>query len=203
MSFTKNQLYILKKTKEFVKEYMTNLNDISHDYIHIKLVVKLSLKIAKKEGIWKTKDLFQIRMGALLHDIGDHKYTNNNQKMILRNFLKKFKKLGKNDKKEIIEIASNVSLSKEDNRINKKLDIIKDADRINSLGAIGIMRYISYNIINSDKPSFDDIIENMRDRTKKIRKHLKTSSGKKISKKHFKLISLFISNYYIIKSKSR
>jgi uncharacterized protein len=195
MSFTKNQLYILKKTKEFVKEYMTNLNDISHDYIHIKLVVKLSLKIAKKERIWKTKDLFQIRMGALLHDIGDHKYTNNNQKLILRNFLKKFKKLGKNDKKEIIEIASNVSLSKEDNRINKKLDIVKDADRINSLGAIGIMRYISYNIINSDKPSFDDIIENMRNRTKKIRKHLKTTSGKKISKKHLKLISLFISNY--------
>ena len=195
MSFTKNQLYILKKTKEFVKEYMTNLNDISHDYIHIKLVVKLSLKIAKKERIWKTKDLFQIRMGALLHDIGDHKYTNNNQKLILRNFLKKFKKLGKNDKKEIIEIASNVSLSKEDNRINKKLDIIKDADRINSLGAIGIMRYISYNVINSDKPSFDDIIDNMRNRTKKIRKHLKTLSGKKISKKHFKLISLFISNY--------
>ena len=33
---------------------------------------------------------------------------------------------------------------------NLKLFIIQDADRINSLGAIGIMRYISYNI-NSKK----------------------------------------------------
>jgi hypothetical protein len=75
------------------------------------------------------------------------------------------------------------------------LDIVKDADRINSLGSIGIMRYISYNIINSDKPSFDEIINNIRDRTKKIRQYLKTSSGRKISKKHLHLISLFLNNY--------
>ena len=51
MIFNKNQIYILKKTKKFVKKYMNNLNDISHDYKHIKLVVKFSSKIAKKEGI--------------------------------------------------------------------------------------------------------------------------------------------------------
>jgi len=158
---------------------MNNLNDVSHDYKHIKLVVKYSSKIAKDEGIKNPKYLFQIRMGALLHDIGDHKYTNENQKKILWKFLNKFKKLNKIDKREIVEIASNVSLSKEDNRINKKLDIVKDADRINSLGSIGIMRYISYNIINNDEPDFNEIIENMKRRTKKIIKYLKTTSGKK------------------------
>jgi uncharacterized protein len=195
MVFNKYQLLILKETKYFVKEYMTNLDDISHDYKHIKLVVKFSSKIAKKEGINNSKDLFQIRMGALLHDIGDHKYTNECQKKILWKFLNKFKKLRKNEKRDIIEIASNVSLSKEDKRINKNLDIVKDADRINSLGAIGIMRYISYNINNSDEPSFNDIITNMKDRTKKIRRNLKTKSGKKMSKKHLRLISLFLNNY--------
>jgi uncharacterized protein len=195
MTFNKNQLSILKKTKKYVKEYMNNLNDISHDYKHIKLVVKFSLKIAKKEGIKKSKDLFQIKMGALLHDIGDHKYTNENQDTLLKKFLNTFKRLGKNDKKEIIEIASNVSLSKEDERINYKLDIVKDADRINSLGSIGIMRYISYNIKNSDKPSFNEVIKNIKCRTKKIRKYLKTSSGRKISRRHFRLISSFINNY--------
>lgn len=195
MIFNRNQLYILKKTKIFVKKYMNNLKDVSHDYKHIKLVVKFSSKIAKKEGIKTSKELFQIKMGALLHDIGDHKYTNEKQDKILKKFLNKFKKLGKNDKKDIIEIATNVSLSKEDNRNNYKLDIVKDADRINSLGSIGIMRYISYNIINSDKPSFDEIIKNIKERTKKIKRYLKTSSGRKISKKHLNLISLFINNY--------
>lgn len=195
MIFNKTQLYILKKTKEFVKRYMNNLNDISHDYKHIRLVVKFSSKIAKKEGIDDINDLFKIRMGALLHDIGDHKYTNKNQKLIILNLLNKFKKLRKDDKNEIIEIASNVSLSKEDNRIDKKLDIVKDADRINSLGAIGILRYISYNMINSDKPSFKQMIKNLKTRTKKIRKNLKTVSGKKVAKKHFKIISKFLKNY--------
>lgn len=195
MVFNKNQLLVIKKTKKFVKKYMTNLNDVSHDYNHIKLVVKYSSIIAKKEGINKSRDLFHIQMGALLHDIGDHKYSNENQRKILWKFLNKFRKLGKKDKKDIIEIASNVSLSKEDNRINKKLDIVKDADRINSLGAIGIMRYLSYNIINSDKPSFNDVIDNIKERTKKIKKYLKTKTGKKISKKHLYLISIFLKNY--------
>lgn len=195
MLFNRNQKYILKKTKKFVKKYMINLKDISHDYKHIKLVVKYSLKIAKKEGIKTSNELFQIKMGALLHDIGDHKYTNENQENILKKFLDNFEKLSQNDKNEIIEIASNVSLSKEDERINYKLDIVKDADRINSLGSIGIMRYISYNIINNYNSSFDDIINIINERTKKIIKYLKTSSGKKISKKHLDLITLFLNNY--------
>jgi len=195
MVFTRNQLFILKETKRFVKKYMNDLDDISHDYKHIKLVVKFSSKIAKKEGIYKSRDLFQIKMGALLHDIGDHKYTNENQENILNEFLNKFDKLRKTDKKEIIEIASNVSLSKEDERSNYKLDIVKDADRINSLGSIGIMRYIAYNVKNSEEPSFDEIVNNIRDRTKRIIQYLKTSSGRKISRKHQRLITLFLNNY--------
>lgn len=195
MVFNKNQLIILKETRKFVREYMNNLEDISHDYNHIKLVVKYASKIAKKEGIKNTRDLFQIRMGALLHDIGDHKYTNESQKKVLSKFLNKFKKLRKIDKREIINIASNVSLSLEDGKRNYKLDIVKDADRINSLGSIGIMRYISYNIINNKSPSFNEIIKNMKQRTKKIMKYLKTKSGKELSKKHLNLTSLFLNNY--------
>lgn len=195
MIFNRNQLTILKETRKFVKEYMNNLEDISHDYNHIKLVVKYASKIAKKEGIRNSRDLFQIRMGALLHDIGDHKYSNESQKKVLSRFLNRFERLGKMDKREIIKIASNVSLSLEDGRKNKKLDVVKDADRINSLGAIGIMRYISYNIINSPSPSFNEIVKNMRQRTKKIMRHLKTETGKELSKKHLHLISLFLNNY--------
>ena len=78
---------------------------------------------------------------------------------------------------------------------NKKLFIIQDADRINSLGAIGVMRYISYNINNSHKPSFDEIISNMKKRTLKIQMYIKTTSGKKMAIKHLKFIYKFINNY--------
>ena len=195
MIFNKIQLYILKKTKKFVKKYMNKINDISHDYNHIKLVIKYSLKIAKKEGVNDINELFIIKMAALLHDIGDHKYTNKDQKKIINKLLNKFGKLRKDDKKEIIEIASNVSLSKEDNRKNKKLDIVKDADRINSLGAIGILRYATYNVKNSEKPSFNEIISNLTNRTEKIKMNIKTTTGKKIAKKQLKIISKFLKNY--------
>ena len=178
---------------------MNNLNDISHDYNHINLVVKLARQIAKKEGIKKERDLFHIVMGALLHDIGDSKYTTMKQSTVINNYLKTCKKLNNYDKREIIKISSNVSLSKDKNnnydKKKLKLYIVQDADRINSLGSIGIMRYIAYNINNSKKPSFTEIINNMTKRTNKIKSYIRTISGKQIANKHFKLMSLFINNY--------
>jgi len=178
---------------------MNNLNDVSHDYLHILLVIKYALLIAKKEGIRKKRDLFHIIMGALLHDVGDSKYTNDNQEEIIEKFLGRFGRLHRYDKKEIIRIASNISLSKEKNEISRnkrrdlKLYIVQDADRINSLGSIGIMRYTSYNCNNSIEPSFKEIIRNIGDRTKRIR--CKTRSGKKIANKNYKIIYDFIRNH--------
>lgn len=196
MIFTEIQVDVLNETKKFVKNYMDGLNDISHDYSHIKLVIRYSMKIARMEGIRNSRSLFHITMGALLHDIGDHKYSNENQVKVLRKFLNKIRDLKRYDKEEIIKIASNVSLSKEDGILkNRKLDIVKDADRINSLGAIGIMRYVSYNIINNERPSFKEIINNIRRRTMKIMRYLRTKSGREIARKHQKLVSLFLNNY--------
>jgi len=232
---------IIKKTRIFIKKYMNNLNDISHDYSHINEVIKLSLKIAKSEGILNKKDLFYIKMGALLHDYEDSKYSNNSQSFMINQYLKKHKELTSFDRLEIVKLASNISLSKEliihsninnnqdnnnmnqdnnndmnednnnndmnednNNEIDKsdiKLYIIRDADRINSLGAIGIMRYISYNIKNSKKPSFSEIIENMKRRTNKIKRYIRTKEGKRIAKKHIKLIDNFIKNYELFTKK--
>jgi uncharacterized protein len=191
---------VLRKTEEYVKIYMNDLNDISHDYNHIELVIKMALEIATKEGIKNSRDLFHIKMGALLHDIGDSKYTNGEiQAVIIDNFLKKLKELRCEDRKEIIYISSNISLSKDDDidKFNNKLklNIVQDADRINSLGAIGIMRYMSYNIKNSKEPSFESTIENMRKRTNKIMRFIRTKTGRMIAKKYVKIIDDFIRDY--------
>ena len=199
---------IINKTKVFIENYMNSLNDISHDFNHIKLVVNLALKIAKKEGLTKQRDIFHITMGSLLHDYGDSKYSNESQEVMIKDYLKQFKKLKIYDKNEITHLASNISLSKDIFTNNKnynynkhkrqlKLFIIQDADRINSLGAIGIMRYITFNINNYEKPSFDEIVKNMNNRTIKIKKFIRTKTGLQIanSNNNFKLIKDFIENY--------
>lgn len=200
MNLSSNYKNIITHTQKYVKKYMNNYNDISHDYKHIQEVVKLALIIAKNEGIENKRDLFHIKMGALLHDIADSKYVKNiSQYKIINMFLSSIKKLNKMDKKEILKISTNTSLSKDTNNKfykNKlKLYIVQDADRINSLGSIGIMRYISYNIKNKPKPCFTEIINTMEKRTNKIKQYLKTKYAKTISIKHFKLIKDFIRNY--------
>lgn len=200
---------IINKTKVFIENYMNSLNDISHDFNHINLVINLALKIAKKEGLTKQRDLFHIIMGSLLHDYCDSKYSNQSQEIMIKNYLKQFKKLKIYDKNEITRLASHISLSKDNfnnynnyNNLNNhkrqlKLFIIQDADRINSLGAIGIMRYITFNVKNYKKPSFDEIVNNMNNRTIKIKKFIRTKTGLLIanSNNNFKLIEDFIENY--------
>jgi len=190
---------VINSTIKFVKTYMNNLNDISHDYTHIKYVIKYALEIAKKEAITNKQDLFHIKMGALLHDVGDSKYTIGNQFIIIKNYLKSIKQLTKYDINEILKISANTSLSKDTNPkydVKKiKLYIVQDADRINSLGSIGIMRYISYNVKNKKEPTFNDIIKTIETRTNKIKLFIRTKAGKEIAKSHIKLVNDFITNY--------
>ena len=105
---------IIIKTTKAVENYMNDLNDVSHDFIHICLVLKFAVMIAKKEGIINQRELFHIKMGALLHDIGDSKYTKDNQAIIINSFINKnISGINRYDKKEIIRISSNISLSKD------------------------------------------------------------------------------------------
>jgi len=76
---------LLKKTKKFVLEYMSQPRfDASHDHNHILRVVALSLEILRVEQNTFRKVVFDgltIELVALMHDIDDHKYrqvTSNN-----------------------------------------------------------------------------------------------------------------------------
>ena len=181
---------------------MKKLNDISHDYNHINLVFNLAVQIAKKEGITDERDLFHIKMASLLHDYEDSKYqsSNKNQAYMCDMYLRRNKNLKEADRIEIVKIASNISLSKDNDETcddkNLKLMIVQDADRLNSLGSIGILRYISYNLIAKKEKSFDEIIANIEKRTMKIRRFIRTKTGKAMAKKELSLVSRFINNYH-------
>jgi len=191
---------MIKETKKFVKNYMKSY-DQSHDYNHVKRVKKLALKIAKKEKVYDKLSRFKIKLASLCHDIGDSKYTNdeNEQSRILHNFFKD--KIDDEIIEEIIYITTYTSLSKEmanynniDNN-NKILGCVQDADRIESLGSMGISRYFIYGIKKKNS-NLDEIINNIKTRTKLIMKHMKTNYGKKIAKRKYKIIKNFIQDYY-------
>ena len=69
---------LLEKTREFVKEYMSQPQfDASHDYNHVLRVVALSFEILRVEQNMFKKIVFDgtlVELVALMHDIDDHKY---------------------------------------------------------------------------------------------------------------------------------
>jgi len=198
--FTDKQLQIIQETEEFVKNFMKNYDD-SHDFAHVKRVKKLATIIAESQGLINNNDIFEIQLGALTHDINDHKYTCDlfAQESILEEFFAD--KLDKDTLENVLQIACNVSLSKETaqehNNIYihcKKLHCVQDADRIDSLGAIGLTRYFSYGM-KKKNGSIVDIIKNIDMRTSILIQHIKTDLGKQIAAEKYKIIKLFLDDY--------
>jgi len=196
---------IINKAEKYAKEYMSKYDD-SHNFDHALRVKSLATKIALSEGL-NNNEIFEIIIGSILHDINDHKYSNNNMRQdeTLRIFFNSIKdELEENTINRIIYLACNVSLTKELNKDNtniinynleKQLNCIRDADRIESLGALGISRYFTYGIINN-KSNIDDVIKNIEHRTSILLNHIKTDMGKKISAKKYIIIKSFIDDYY-------
>lgn len=135
---------IIDKTVSFVKETLFGAEG-GHDWWHIFRVWNLAKMIATREKA----DLFIVQLGALLHDIADSKFHNNDEEkgpLIAEQFLHSLN-VNTQDINHVVSIIKNVSF-KGGNFIQQfkstELDIVQDADRLDSMGAIGIARTFNY-----------------------------------------------------------
>jgi uncharacterized protein len=200
--FSSEQEHVIKITEAFVEEFMKNYDD-SHDFKHVLRVKNTATLIAQSENL-TADEIFEVQLGALTHDINDHKYTCDifSQEALLEEFFSD--KLEKEVLENVIRIACNVSLSKEisqeHNNIHtecKKLFCVQDADRIDSLGSIGITRYFAYGMLKT-KSSIKDIMKNIEVRTAVLIKHIKTDLGKQIAQEKYKIIKMFLDDYNVM-----
>ena len=190
---------IIILTEDFAKDYMKKYDD-SHSFDHAMRVKNIATILAISENL-NEKQIFIIQLAALTHDINDSKYSNNNedtQENVLRGF---FNNLidDKSILENIIDIACNVSLSHELAKTSSsyksiELDCVRDADRIDSLGAIGISRYFTYGIVNKQS-NISSIIDNIENRTNILMNNINTDMGKKISTDKYRIIRMFIEDY--------
>lgn len=137
-----NQLIASVRTK--VSELFQN-HSADHDFQHIERVTKLALHIGEKEGA----DLEIVELAALLHDISDHKLNGgiiNDNSRVSKVLLEEL-----NAPKEIIqkicEIVDKVSFKGarvKDENGSLELAVVRDADRLDAIGAIGIARAFSF-----------------------------------------------------------
>jgi uncharacterized protein len=197
--FTDKQRQIITDTENFAQNFMKNYDE-SHDFAHVIRVKNLATLIAQSENM-TSNDIFEIQLGALMHDINDHKYTCDifAQEIIIEQFFKN--KIDEHIIKNITKIACNVSLSKETTLEHNgvfikcaKLHCVQDADRIDSLGSIGITRYFMYGISQKNS-NIKDIIKNIDIRSSILIKHIKTEMGMKIASQKYEIIKMFIDDY--------
>lgn len=116
-----------------------------HDWEHIRRVRDMALYLQTKEG----GDRDRIELGALLHDISDHKFNGGKLNAGGEIAEKWLKELGLEESiaTEVAKIVDNISFKGakvETGNLTLETQIVQDADRLDAIGAIGIARAFAF-----------------------------------------------------------
>ncbi|MBO0459647.1 HD domain-containing protein [Enterococcus hulanensis] len=131
-----------------------------HDFYHVERVAKIAAKLAEQEGV---SDTLIIETASYLHDVIDDKIVADvdTEKESLKKFLKELD-FSADNIQEVFEIIENISFSQEIEKGKADLtiagQIVQDADRIDALGAIGILRTAYYGG-STQSPLYDPNIQ--------------------------------------------
>ena len=141
MKTTTDESQLLSDMYVEAQERFSLLNDLAHGWEHVQRVYRLALHIAQQEGA----DPFIVGVAALLHDLGrlTHDETRHHADLSVihaRDLLTRYQVPP--DKQEAILHAIDAhSFSKGLQPRTLEARIVRDADRLDSLGAIGILRW--------------------------------------------------------------
>jgi len=130
---------MIENVKEAVKN-IYNQFDASHDFQHIERVLQNAEAILATEPL---ADAELVRLAVLLHDVSDKKYTDSKD---TENQLINTLPIVDEKKDHIREIIASVSFNGGNELPAKTIEakIVRDADRLDAIGAVGIARTFAY-----------------------------------------------------------
>lgn len=176
-----NKRFIINKTAKFVKMRLSG-EGTGHDWFHVERVWKYAKLIGKAEKSY----LFVVELAALLHDIADWKFYNNDDSIGPKVAAVWLKKINVDEKTidQVRYIVQNVSYKGGSNKHKMQTVegmVVQDADRLDALGAIGIARAFAFGGYKQ-RPMYDPSIKPKVYRTFK---ELKKSKHVHTSVNHF------------------
>ncbi|KAF3761040.1 hypothetical protein M406DRAFT_296574 [Cryphonectria parasitica EP155] len=193
---------LLLSVVQFVQQYMSR-NDASHNFEHIQRVVGLSKHIytTSTDAFRQTLDITVITLSAFLHDVGDRKYLREGEDAhtmvysLLRN-------LGAPEdlSLRVQAICLGVSYSAEMRdparvqqliRLYPELAVVQDADRLDSIGAIGIGRTFTFGGARTDSTSMEDAMDQIETRLLRVGEMMKTDVGRRLAKERSRKLLVF------------
>ncbi len=209
-----NQSEIIAKVAAHFKKEFAN-ESTGHDWFHIERVWKNAKQIAKNEKV----DQFVVELGALMHDIADHKFVENADEEAKLRTRKLLKKLEVEDQiiESVLHIILNCSFKGgigENKMRSMEGLVVQDADRLDAIGAIGIARTFAFggkfgNVIYDpeiEPTTFKSSEEYRKNRTHTInhfyekllllKNGMNTSTGKLLAEERHQYMENFLQQFY-------
>jgi uncharacterized protein len=169
-----NQNDIIQKTTEYIKQEFGD-DSSGHDWWHIYRVWKNAITICEREKA----DLFIVQLAALLHDLDDWKFNENEGETPQRaKAWMDFCGVNPQINQTVCEIIMHISYkgAQVENKM-KSLEgfIVQDADRLDAIGAIGIGRAFAYGGYKN-RPMYDPETQNQMHATFEQYKNSKSAT---------------------------
>jgi len=215
---------VVKKAEELMIDVMSRY-DPSHDVYHVERVRRTALNIAKEIRNMDpniTIDLFVVELAALLHDILDRKYLKEPVEDPIAFFRPFFNSVSMhvdllNDGRAdlIVKVIDNVSWTNEKrlramhggkgwtewHETCMELHCVQDADRLDAIGGIGILRCAAFSAATSrplitpaDDPAHPgSCLQHFHEKLLFIRDRLKTLPGKRMGDARHQTMLQFLS----------
>lgn len=212
-----NKQEIIIKTESFVKETLKGA-EAGHDWSHIERVVKNARSIA----VFENADLFIVELAALLHDIADSKFHNGDEELgpeRSERFLKDLL-LPADIIDHVVNIVKHVSFKNELQTHGEQvfdsieLRVLKDADRLDAIGAIGVARAFHYGGFKNRllyDPSIEPAVNQSKEQYKKskaptinhfyeklllLKDKMNTQAGRKMAEERHAFMESFLEHFY-------
>ena len=134
---------VVTRTEEYVRRQLA-ADGSGHDWWHVDRVRRLALRLAREEAA----DELVVELAALLHDVGDYKLSGSEEAgpKLAGEWLRS-QGLPESVVAAVVEIVAGISFKgagAADPPLSLEGRCVRDADRLDALGAIGIARAFAF-----------------------------------------------------------
>jgi len=186
-----------------------------HDWYHIERVTHQAIKLAALEGA----DMNIAELGALMHDVGDHKFLQPGEAEGPEQVRQWLKAHDASDEviERVVTIVANVSYKGagvETAMATIEGKVVQDADRLDAVGAIGIARTFAYGghkgnpihdpfIVPEKHGSFENYkkaggttINHFYEKLLLLKDRMQTESGRRIAEQRHQFMENYLEQFY-------
>ncbi len=181
---------ILENAKKYARKIFASNHD-GHDILHTIRVCNNALYIAKKED---KGDEFLIALCSILHDVDDPKLfltvRNQNARIFLEN-----EGMQEEEIERVCTIINEISFSRNKGKVPSSIEsmIVQDADRLDAIGAIGVVRVFEYGG-NKGRPT-EETLWHFNEKLLLLKDLMNTDTGRKEAERRHRWMVDFLREY--------